>query len=194
MSTLYPVELGIVEFTMPFKSKETKVFAPVAAPPVTMVIVPAEALAVTLAIVTVPEEGPLISPFRKLSVPAVAATAELTTKPAGKVSTILPPDGMEVLTGNSTAYAEAKPAARTDGLTRTGLIPCVPELCWGPLPGPSEPPVILEFATLPKAKLAAGVPVVRSALLDKSWTKLLTVTLKVFPFCKVRPVIFAVIV
>ena len=120
-----------------------------AAPAVTTVTVRAEALAVTEAIVIVPDAGPFMSLFLKLWVAAVAAMAFVTSKPVGKVRTILPASGTDVETGNSTPKSDVAPADLFVGETRTGLIPCIPASCCGPLPGPSCPPVRVELATVP---------------------------------------------
>src|SRR3989338_3533613 len=149
--------------------------APVAAVAVVMVIVPASLFAATEAIVGAPVPGPFKSALQKLLVVDTAAVL-VKVNPDGKVRTICPPEGTEVLAKKFTMYWEVAPAPRLIGVTLVGFMPCMPG-SMVPVPGPICPPVEEESATEPNWTFPAGVPVVSITLLERSCTIGATVTL-----------------
>src|SRR3990167_9343098 len=102
IDALKPELEGAVDFTMPERSRHKKAFAPVAAGAVVMVTVPASLLTATDPMVGAPVAGPFKSALQKLKVPAVTAAALVKVKPEGKVKTICPVEGTDVLAKNST--------------------------------------------------------------------------------------------
>jgi len=85
MSTVYPLELGIAEFTTPVMSKHTNAFASVEDACVVRVIIP-EALSLeTVAIVGLPGIGPFMSALQN-DVAAGVVLAAVIVNPLGKTS------------------------------------------------------------------------------------------------------------
>jgi len=80
--------------------KKTILFALVAALAV-VIVIPTPLTAID-PMVTVPVAGPFMSALQKLTVPAAAAAAEVTSNPVGNVRKMLPPSGIEVFAKNST--------------------------------------------------------------------------------------------